>query len=170
VAETSGTQDHSSERCNIGFRPRGIVQGNTELSMQRLCCRWGCMGLLQGFLRSTSLPSVPISTFGHFEHLLRACFCQPRWLIKSPYATPRSSTQLNPQRPVLALLILSPQVNEWLLGYRQVTFLSCCTTATISDRPNVVRLHAAQMSLRNNGFSLAAWRMHCFDSDIRGAQ
>jgi len=82
----------------------------------------------------------------------------------------RSSTQLNPQRPVSVSQLLSPQVNEWLLGYRQVTFQSCCTTATINDRPNIDRLHAAQMSLRNNGFSLAAWRMHCFDSDIRGAQ
>ena len=39
-----------------------------------------------------------------------------------------------------------------------------------ADKPNVVRLHAVQMSLRNNGFPLAAWRMHCVCSDIRGVR
>jgi hypothetical protein len=89
VRKTTARRDATS-----GFAPVESYRATLSSPCSAyLCCRWGCMGLLQGFLRSTSLPSVPISPFGHFEHLLRACFCQPRWLIKSP--TPRHGRPLS---------------------------------------------------------------------------
>ncbi|OSS46044.1 hypothetical protein B5807_08236 [Epicoccum nigrum] len=99
VAETSGTgtRDHSSERCNIGFCLRGITL--SPPCSTYIWYRWESVGLLHHF--------ASIGTYLNFG--LLEIWSELAFTSRDGSSNPPGSwlsTQLNHQRPVLALLLL----------------------------------------------------------------
>ena len=157
------SEDHSSKRCNVGFYARTCrtVWGSAE----RFPCDLLLRRLHGSLAGGCSLISLFFRQNGIFDY-----FCRPRRHLGSPYVTFADSAQLS--APCLGLkssLLLFVLNGFWVTGKLHSNH-AVQRLPSATDEPNVVCLHVAQMSLRNNGFPLAAWRMHCFCSDIRGVR
>lgn len=135
VAETfvMDAEDHSSQRCNVGLCAR-YLSNRTEQrrTLHAMCLLLWLRGSFAGICCSTSL----ISTSDILNNLDRACFCKPREHLDSAlrHCRPLSSILCALSRPCSFCSALSPRSSEWLSCHGQVTFQSCCTTATISNR------------------------------------
>ncbi|KAF2632589.1 hypothetical protein BU25DRAFT_78238 [Macroventuria anomochaeta] len=160
---------HSLRRCNVGFYAQYLYNcmGSTErfpydLLLRRL--RGSFAGVC--LLRFASLNFLADWKFASFckaattSRLLLRHFCRLSSTLSAVF-----------QLQLLSFVVhLFDQVNcSWVTGKLHPNH-AVVRLPSATNKPNVVRPHAAQMSLRNNGFPLAAWRMHCFCSDIRGVR
>lgn len=124
-----------------------------------------------------SFPQFEVATIawvfyrGLFLEFANLSFQRPfAFGCRDDFSTSQFSSTLVRRQLLSCVVCLLDQVScSWVTGKLHSNH-AVLRLPSATNKPNVARLHAAQMSLRNNGFPLAAWRMHCFCSDIRGAR